>query len=106
MRSLHIDEIAQMINVLKGDPGFVGPWPRAFFVEELQQKIPYYNLRFSVKPALTGLAQVKYRYGSTEKDAVEKLQYDLYYIKHLSFVLDLTIVFETLKVIFMGKGTR
>lgn len=107
MRALRIDEIPQMINVLRGEMSFVGPRPeRAVFVEELRKKIPYYNLRFSVKPGLTGWAQVKYRYGSTERDAVEKLQYDLYYIKHLSLVLDFTIVFETFKVIFTSKGAR
>lgn len=107
MRTLRIDEIPQVINVLKGEMSFVGPRPeRPIFVEQLKKRIPYYNLRFSVKPGITGWAQVKYRYGSSERDAIEKLQYDLYYIKHLSILLDLTIIFETLKVIVAGNGAR
>lgn len=107
MRTLRLDEIPQMINVLKGEMSFVGPRPeRLVFVEQLRKKIPYYDLRFTVKPGLTGWAQVKYQYGATEHDALEKLQYDLYYIKHLSPFFDLTIVFETLHVIFAGKGAR
>lgn len=107
MRLLRVDEIPQMINVLKGEMSFVGPRPeRPVFVEQLQKKIPYYDLRFTVKPGLTGWAQVKYQYGSSEEDALEKLQYDLYYIKHLSLLFDLTIVFETIQVVLMGKGSR
>jgi len=107
MRALRIDEIPQMINVLKGEMSFVGPRPeRALFVEQLREKIPYYDLRFTVKPGLTGWAQVKYRYGATEQDALEKLQYDLYYIKHLSPLFDLTIVIDTIRVVLLGKGAR
>ncbi len=107
MRLLRLDEIPQMINVLRGEMSFVGPRPeRAVFVEQLRKKIPYYDLRFTVKPGLTGWAQVKYQYGSTEEDALEKLQYDLYYIKHLSPFFDLTIVMETIQVILGGKGAR
>lgn len=107
MRLLRLDEIPQMINVLKGEMSFVGPRPeRPVFVEQLRKKIPYYDLRFTVKPGLTGWAQIKYQYGSTEEDALEKLQYDLYYIKHLSPFFDLTIVMETIQVILGGKGAR
>ncbi len=107
MRSKRLDEIPQLINVFKGEMSFVGPRPeRAVFVDQLRRGIPFYSLRFSVKPGVTGWAQVKYRYGATEKDALEKLQYDLYYIKHLSFFLDITIIFETLRVIFSGKGVH
>ncbi|MFQ5543992.1 MAG: TIGR03013 family XrtA/PEP-CTERM system glycosyltransferase [Nitrospiria bacterium] len=107
MRLLRIDEIPQVINVLKGEMSFVGPRPeRALFVEQLRENIPYYDLRFTVKPGLTGWAQVKYRYGATEQDALEKLQYDLYYIKHLSPLFDLTIVIDTVRVVLFGKGAR
>jgi|SRR5579884_532279 len=107
MRLLRLDEIPQMINVLKGEMSFVGPRPeRPVFVDQLRKKIPYYDLRFTVKPGLTGWAQIKYQYGSTEEDALEKLQYDLYYIKHLSPLFDMTIVMETIRVILGGKGAR
>lgn len=107
MRTLRFDEIPQMINVLKGEMSFVGPRPeRDLFVEKLRAKIPYYDLRFTVKPGLTGWAQIKYRYGATERDALEKLQYDLYYIKHLSPLFDLTIVMDTIRVVLLGKGAR
>jgi exopolysaccharide biosynthesis polyprenyl glycosylphosphotransferase len=107
IRKLRIDEIPQMFNVLKGVMSFVGPRPeRDFFVERLKQTIPYYDLRHSVKPGITGWAQISYRYGDSERDAVEKLQYDLYYIKHMSPVFDLQIIFESLKVILFGSGAR
>lgn len=107
MRKLRIDEIPQMINVLKGEMSFVGPRPeRPYFVEKLKQNIPYYDLRHSVKPGITGWAQICYRYGDTEKDAVEKLQYDLYYIKHMSPIFDLQVIFETFKVIVFGWGAH
>ena len=107
IRKLRIDEIPQMINVLKGEMSFVGPRPeRQFFVEQLKQNIPYYDLRHSVKPGITGWAQISYRYGDSEHDAVEKLQYDLYYIKHMSPVFDLQIIFESFKVILLGWGAR
>ena len=107
LRKLRIDEIPQMINVLKGDMSFVGPRPeRPYFVEQLKKQIPFYNLRHSVKPGITGLAQIKYPYGSTVKDAIEKLQYDLYYIKHMSSALDFAILFDTVKVVLFGKGAR
>jgi len=107
LRKIRIDEIPQMINVLKGEMSFVGPRPeRAYFVERLKQNIPYYDLRHSVKPGITGWAQISYRYGDSEQDAVEKLQYDLYYIKHMSPIFDLQIIFESLKVIMLGSGAR
>lgn len=107
IRKLRIDEIPQMINVLKGEMSFVGPRPeRPQFVEELKKKIPYYSQRHSVKPGITGWAQVKYPYGSTVEDAREKLQHDLYYIKNMSTLLDLFIIFQTIKVVLFGKGAR
>jgi lipopolysaccharide/colanic/teichoic acid biosynthesis glycosyltransferase len=107
IRKLRIDEIPQMINVLKGEMSFVGPRPeRPFFVESLKQSIPYYDLRHSVKPGITGWAQISYRYGDSEHDAIEKLQYDLYYIKHMSPLFDIQIIFESIKVIIFGWGAR
>ena len=107
IRKWRIDEIPQMVNVLKGEMSFVGPRPeRAYFVEELRKEIPYYDQRFYVKPGITGLAQVKFQYGASKEDALEKLKYDLYYIKNLSSLFDLLIVFETGKVVLSGKGAR
>jgi sugar transferase (PEP-CTERM system associated) len=107
MRKLRIDEIPQLINVLKGEMSIVGPRPeRPFFVSQLKDQIPYYELRFTVKPGITGWAQISYQYGDSEDDAIEKLQYDLYYTKHMSPVFDLQILFETIKVILLGKGAQ
>jgi sugar transferase (PEP-CTERM system associated) len=107
IRKLRIDEIPQMINVLKGEMSFVGPRPeRPFFVSTLKPKIRYYDLRFTVKPGITGWAQVSYPYGDSEEDAIEKLEYDLYYIKHVSLIFDLQIIFETFKVILCGRGAQ
>jgi sugar transferase (PEP-CTERM system associated) len=107
IRKLRIDEIPQMINVLNGQMSLVGPRPeRPFFVQTLNQKIPYYSLRHSIKPGITGWAQISYPYGDSEEDAVEKLQYDLYYIKNMSALFDLQIIFESLKVVLLGKGAR
>jgi lipopolysaccharide/colanic/teichoic acid biosynthesis glycosyltransferase len=107
IRKTRLDELPQFWNVLRGDMSFVGPRPeRPFFVEQLAREIPFYVQRHSVKPGLTGWAQVKYQYGSTVEDAVEKLRYDLYYIKHLSIIFDLTIVLDTVKVILFGKGAK
>jgi sugar transferase (PEP-CTERM system associated) len=107
IRKLRIDEIPQMINVLAGEMSFVGPRPeRPFFVAQLKQKIPYYALRFSVKPGITGWAQILHDYGDSEADALEKLQYELYYIKNISVVFDLQIILETFKVIIFGRGAR
>jgi lipopolysaccharide/colanic/teichoic acid biosynthesis glycosyltransferase len=107
IRKLRIDEIPQMINVLNGQMSLVGPRPeRSFFVKTLNEKIPYYSLRHSIKPGITGWAQISYPYGDSEEDAIEKLQYDLYYIKNMSALFDLQIIFESLKVVLLGKGAR
>jgi len=107
IRRTRLDELPQLWNVLRGDMSFVGPRPeRPFFVEQLAAVIPFYMERHAVKPGVTGWAQVKYRYGSSVEDAMEKLRYDLYYIKHLSIVFDLTIVMDTVKVIVLGKGAQ
>jgi sugar transferase (PEP-CTERM system associated) len=107
IRKLRLDEIPQMINVIKGDMSFVGPRPeRPFFVEKLTDEIPFYSHRHSVKPGITGWAQLYYPYGASKEDALEKLKYDLYYIKNMSPLMDLTIVLETIKVVFFGKGAR
>jgi sugar transferase (PEP-CTERM system associated) len=105
IRKTRLDELPQVWNVLRGDMSFVGPRPeRPYFVAELAKDIPFYQQRHAVKPGLTGWAQVKYRYGSSLEDAMEKLRYDLYYIKHLSVFFDLTIVFDTVKVVLFRKG--
>ena len=105
IRKTRLDELPQLWNVVRGDMSFVGPRPeRPYFVSELAQAIPFYQQRHAVKPGITGWAQVKYRYGSSVEDAMEKLRYDLYYIKHLSIFFDLTIVFDTVKVVLFRKG--
>jgi sugar transferase (PEP-CTERM system associated) len=105
LRNSRIDEIPQLYNVLKGEMSFIGPRPeRPEFVEGLKRDIYYYSKRHTIKPGLTGWAQVRYPYGATVEDAVEKLRYDLYYIKNLSFLLDTQILFETVKVVLFGRG--
>jgi sugar transferase (PEP-CTERM system associated) len=107
LRKSRLDEIPQLFNVLKGDMSFIGPRPeRPEFVEKLKEIIPYYSERHFVKPGITGWAQIKYPYGASVEDAIEKLRYDLYYIKHLSIMLDLLIVLETVKVVLFGRGGR
>jgi sugar transferase (PEP-CTERM system associated) len=107
IRKLRIDEIPQLWNVLKGEMSFVGPRPeREFFVNQLEKQIPYYPERFSVKPGITGWAQVCYPYGSTVEDAIQKLNYDLFYIKNLSILMDLMIVLKTVKTVILGRGAR
>ncbi len=107
IRLTRLDELPQLWNVLRGDMSFVGPRPeRPFFVNQLAEQIPFYEQRHTVKPGLTGWAQVKYRYGASFEDAVEKLRYDLYYVKHLSIPFDLTILFDTVKVVLFAKGAR
>ncbi len=107
LRKSRLDEVPQLFNVIKGDVSFVGPRPeRAYFVEQLRKEIPFYDQRLSVKPGATGWAQIKYRYGASKEDALEKLKYDLYYIKNLSPLFDLLIIFETIKVVLFGKGAR
>jgi sugar transferase (PEP-CTERM system associated) len=107
IRMSRLDELPQLWNVLRGDMSFVGPRPeRPFFVRQLEEEIPYYSQRHAVRPGVTGWAQIKYQYGSSVEDAMEKLRYDLYYVKHLSIALDLSIVFDTVKVILFGKGAK
>jgi sugar transferase (PEP-CTERM system associated) len=107
IRKVRIDELPQLFNVLKGEMSLVGPRPeRPFFVDELTREIPYYAVRHSVKPGVTGWAQVRYQYGSTMEDSIEKLQYDLYYVKNHTLFLDLVIMFETVAVVLTGKGAR
>jgi sugar transferase (PEP-CTERM system associated) len=107
IRLTRLDELPQLWNVLRGDMSFVGPRPeRPYFVEQLSREIPFYQQRHAVKPGVTGWAQIKYQYGSSVEDAMEKLRYDLYYIKHLSVAFDLSIVFDTVKVILFGKGAK
>jgi sugar transferase (PEP-CTERM system associated) len=107
IRKLRIDELPQILNVLKGEMGLVGPRPeRPEFVQQLAEKIPYYVERLSVKPGITGWAQLCYPYGASEHDAIEKLQYDLYYIKYGSLLFDIAILVQTAEVVLMGKGAR
>lgn len=107
LRKTRLDEIPQLFNVLKGDMSFVGPRPeRPEFVGMLNEKIPYYSKRHFVKPGVTGWAQVKYPYGASVEDALEKLRYDLYYIKNISILMDILIVLETVKVVLFGRGAR
>jgi sugar transferase (PEP-CTERM system associated) len=105
LRRTRLDELPQLFNVLIGDMSFIGPRPeRPEFVYELQKQIPFYMERLSVKPGITGWAQVKYRYGASVEDALEKLQYDLYYIKNLSLFLDLLILINTIQVVLFARG--
>jgi lipopolysaccharide/colanic/teichoic acid biosynthesis glycosyltransferase len=105
MRRTRLDEIPQLWNVLLGNMSFVGPRPeRPEFVRFLTEKIPFYGQRHVVKPGLTGWAQVRYTYGASVEDTIEKLQYDLYYIKNLSIPFDLFIIFETVKTVIRGAG--
>jgi sugar transferase (PEP-CTERM system associated) len=107
LRKIRLDEIPQLWNVLKGDMAFVGPRPeRPEFVEWLRQEIPYYDLRHIIDPGITGWAQVNYKYGSSVEDAREKLKYDLFYIKNMSFGLDLVTLLSTTKVVFLGRGAK
>ena len=107
IRKLRIDELPQVLNVLKGDMSFVGPRPeRPYFVQQLASQIPFYLNRHTVKPGITGWAQIRYPYGATVEDAVHKLQYDLYYAKNHSLFLDLIILFQTAQVVLFGKGAR
>lgn len=107
LRKFRLDEIPQLWNVLKGDMSFIGPRPeRPCFVEELTKRIPYYSQRHSVKPGITGWAQIKYSYGASVEDALEKLKYELYYIKNMSPFFDLFIILETIKIVLFGRGAR
>jgi sugar transferase (PEP-CTERM system associated) len=107
MRKTRLDEVPQLWNVLRGDMGFVGPRPeRPEFVPWLTEQIPYFNLRHMIRPGLTGWAQVRYGYGATLEQAREKLEFDLYYIKHMTLGLDLLIMFETVKTIIRRQGAQ
>jgi len=107
LRSTRLDEIPQLWNVLIGDMSFVGPRPeRPEFVQWLTEKLPYYNLRHIIRPGLTGWAQVRYQYGASLEETQEKLQYDLYYIKHMSLALDFWIVFKTIKTVLLQRGAQ
>ncbi len=107
IRRTRIDELPQIFNVLKGEMSFVGPRPeRPFFVNLLSDQVPYYNARHSVKPGITGWAQVKYKYGSSIDDAVEKLQYDLYYVKNHTLFLDILVLLQTVRVVLSGEGAH
>lgn len=106
IRKIRVDEIPQFWNILRGDMNFVGPRPeRPHFVKQLAEEIPFYEQRHLIPPGLTGWAQIKYPYGASIEDARQKLQYDLYYIKNQSLVLDAVILFETVKTILFGRGT-
>jgi sugar transferase (PEP-CTERM system associated) len=105
IRRVRIDELPQILNVFNGEMSFVGPRPeRAFFVEQLIEVVPYYNVRHSIKPGITGWAQVRYGYGSSAEDALQKLQYDLYYVKNNSLFLDVLVLIDTLKVVLFRSG--
>jgi sugar transferase (PEP-CTERM system associated) len=107
IRKVRIDELPQLFNVLTGRMSFVGPRPeRPEFVKQLNETIPYYDVRHAVKPGITGWAQLCYPYGASEQDATEKLQYDLYYVKNHSLVFDILILLQTVEVILFGKGAR
>jgi sugar transferase (PEP-CTERM system associated) len=107
IRKLRVDEIPQILNVLMGDMSFVGPRPeRQFFINQLQRRIPYYTQRLIVKPGITGWSAINYQYSDSIESAVEKLQYDLYYIKNMSIFLDMVILLKTIQVIAIGKGAR
>jgi exopolysaccharide biosynthesis polyprenyl glycosylphosphotransferase len=107
LRRYRLDELPQILNVFKGEMSFVGPRPeRPAFVDQLTKQIPYYALRHGVKPGITGWAQVRYAYGASVDDAVEKLQYDLYYVKNHSLFMDIMILLATVEVVLWGKGAR
>jgi len=107
IRKIRVDEIPQFWNILCGQMNFVGPRPeRPHFVSQLAREIPYYEQRHLIAPGLTGWAQIKYNYGASIEDARQKLQYDLFYIKNQSLILDAIIMFETIKIILFGRGAH
>lgn len=107
IRKYRIDELPQVINVLRGEMSIIGPRPeRPHFVSMLEEQIPFYGLRHSVRPGITGWAQVRYQYGASVEETMTKLEYDLFYIKHLSIMLDLAVLFETAKVMISGRGAK
>ena len=104
LRKIHLDELPQMLNILKGDISLVGPRPeRPEFVKKLEREIPHYQLRHIIKPGFTGWAQIKFRYARTAMDSQEKFQYDLYYLKNRSFFMDLGILLKTFQILFRGE---
>ena len=106
LRRTRLDELPQLFNVLRGDMSFVGPRPeRPQFVQELAATIPFYPLRHAVKPGITGWAQINHGYANSVEDTIEKLQYDLFYIKHMSVLLDALIILETIKTVLVRKGS-
>jgi len=106
-RKIRLDELPQLWNVLKGEMSFIGPRPeRPQFVADLGEKIRYYSLRHCLKPGLAGWAQLRYPYGASEADAVEKLKYDLYYVKNHNLLFDLLILIQTVEVVLFGRGAR
>ena len=107
MRKTRLDEIPQLWNVLLGDMSLIGPRPeRPAFVEQLTRQIPFYGQRHVVKPGVTGWAQVRYSYGASVEDAIEKMQYDLYYVKHMSLMFDVMIALETVKTVVLRRGAK
>jgi len=107
VRRTRIDELPQLFNVLRGEMSFVGPRPeRLYFVEQLSEQVPFYGARHTVKPGLTGWAQVRYSYGASVEDAVKKLQFDLYYVKNHTLLLDIVILIKTIRVVLRGEGAR
>jgi len=105
LRKLRIDEIPQLINVLRGEMSLIGPRPeRPVFVDQLEKEIPFYQMRHLVKPGVTGWAQVNHPYGASVEDAVKKMEYDLFYVKNYSFLLDVRILLRTVRVVLFGKG--
>jgi lipopolysaccharide/colanic/teichoic acid biosynthesis glycosyltransferase len=107
LRKYRIDELPQLFNVLRGEMSLIGPRPEVpYFCELLEREIPFYNQRHYARPGISGWAQVKYKYGASLEEAKVKFEFDLFYIKHLSVLLDLTIIFETVKVVLLGKGAK
>jgi lipopolysaccharide/colanic/teichoic acid biosynthesis glycosyltransferase len=107
LRKFRLDEIPQFVNILRGDMSFVGPRPeRPVFVDQLRSQVPYYDQRHSVRPGLTGWAQVEYSYGASVEDAIRKLEYELFYLKNMSAFFDLVIVLKTIRVVLRGRYGR
>ena len=107
IRKCRLDELPQIWNVLRGEMSFVGPRPeRPYFVDLLKAHVPFYDLRHYVQPGITGWAQVMYPYGASVEDSYQKLQYDLYYSKHMSLSFDILILLKTVQVVVMGRGAR
>ena len=107
LRLFRIDELPQLLQVITGDMSLIGPRPeRPEFDDKLSEKIPFYDYRYTIKPGLSGWAQVNYPYGSSKKDSIEKLNYDIYYIKNFSIFLDFIILFKTIKLVLNAKGSK